>query len=221
MAELQFKNSVLLKDKLITFGFKQVGEEYEYITEILDGLLIMQVKILNNGFLKTKIIDYTTKEEYTLHQNPDATGQFVGKVRQEYELILKDIKEKCFEKDVFKNPQARTVISYIKTKYNSELEFLWPKFPEAAITRRKDNKKWYAVFLIIPESKLGFSYSQKVEIICFRINPDSKNSLIDYKSYFPGYHMNKKHWCTIILNNSLATDEIYKRIDDSFKLAKK
>lgn len=45
MTELQFKNSVLLKDKLITFGFKQVGEEYEYITEILDGLLVMQVEI--------------------------------------------------------------------------------------------------------------------------------------------------------------------------------
>lgn len=221
MAELQFKDCVLLKDKLITFGFKQFGEEYEYITDILDGLLVMQVKILNNGSLKTKLTDSITKEEYTLHQNSDATGQFVGKVRQEYELILKDIKEKCFEKDVFKKTQTRTVISYIKTKYNSKLEFLWSKFPEAAITRRKDNKKWYAVFLIIPESKLGFSSNQKVEIICLRINLDSRNSLIDCKNYFPGYHMNKKHWCTIILNNSIEINEIYKRIDDSFKLAKK
>ncbi len=221
MAELQFKDCVLLKDKLITFGFKQFGEEYEYITDILDGLLIMQVKILKNNFLKTKIIDSATKEEYTLHQNSDATGQFVGKVRQEYDLILKDIKEKCFEKDIFKNPQTRTVISYIRAKYHDELEFLWPKLPEAAIIRRKDNKKWYAVFLIISASKLGLSSSQKVEIICLRIKPDSKNSLIDYKNYFPGYHMNKKHWCTIILNNSIEINEIYKRIDDSFKLAKK
>ena len=89
MAELQFKNSVLLKDKLIAFGFKQVGEEYEYTTDILDGLLIMQVKISKNHFLKTKIIDSTTKEEYTLHQNPNATGKFVGNVRKEYDLILK------------------------------------------------------------------------------------------------------------------------------------
>lgn len=221
MAELQFKNSVLLKDKLIAFGFKQVREEYEYTTDILDGLLIMQVKISKNHFLKTKIIDSTTKEEYTLHQNPDATGKFVGNVRQEYDLILKDIKEKCFEKDVFKKQQTRAVILYIRTKYNSELEFLWPKFPENAIVRRKDNKKWYIVFSIISESKLGLSSNQKVEIINLRINPDDQNSLIDYKNYFPGYHMNKKHWCSIILNNNVATDEIYKRIDDSFMLAKK
>ena len=41
------------------------------------------------------------------------------------------------------------------------------------------------------------------------------------QTVFPGYHMNKKHWYTIILDNSISTSEICRRIDDSYLLAHK
>ena len=34
----------------------------------------------------------------------------------------------------------------------------------------------------------------------------------------PGYHMNKKHWNTIILDNKLGEDQIHSFILDSYKL---
>ncbi len=39
-----------------------------------------------------------------------------------------------------------------------------------------------------------------------------------YKSVIPGYHMNKKHWNTIILDISIPDKEILGMIDDSFEL---
>lgn len=39
-----------------------------------------------------------------------------------------------------------------------------------------------------------------------------------HKSIIPGYHMNKEHWNTVILDGSLPDELIYKLIDDSYAL---
>ncbi len=39
-----------------------------------------------------------------------------------------------------------------------------------------------------------------------------------YQAVGPGYHMNKKHWNTIILDNSIPHDEIVGMIDHSYEL---
>ena len=42
---------------------------------------------------------------------------------------------------------------------------------------------------------------------------------IDKIKVFPGYHMNKKSWITIKLDNSMETNTIFKLIDNSYNLA--
>ena len=42
-----------------------------------------------------------------------------------------------------------------------------------------------------------------------------------YEAIIPGYHMNKKHWNTIILDGSIPVDEIFIMIDDSYDLVVK
>lgn len=39
-----------------------------------------------------------------------------------------------------------------------------------------------------------------------------------HSSVIPGYHMNKKHWNTVILDGSLSDPFIMKLIDDSYQL---
>ena len=117
-----------------------------------------------------------------------------------------------------KSYQAKKLIEYIKLKYNNELEFLWEKYPQNAIVRRKDNAKWYALFLTIPKQKLGFDDKNVCEIINLKANDIDK--IVDNKSVFPGYHMNKKHWITIILDNKVPLDFIKNKIDKSYILAK-
>ncbi len=39
-----------------------------------------------------------------------------------------------------------------------------------------------------------------------------------YNSVQPGYHMNKKHWNTIIIDGSIPDDELLAMIDDSYNL---
>lgn len=39
-----------------------------------------------------------------------------------------------------------------------------------------------------------------------------------YNAVLPGYHMNKKHWNTVIMDGSIPDAEIRKMIDDSYEL---
>ncbi|MDE5722434.1 MAG: MmcQ/YjbR family DNA-binding protein [Clostridia bacterium] len=209
-------------NKLLAFGFNENGETYSYVTQIFNGQFEMRVKVsLVNGEVKTEVIDLSTGEPYTLHLVTEAGGTFVGSVRAEYERVLNEISEKCFEKDVFKGDCAHKVIEYVRKKYGDELEYLWSTFPSNAVWRRKDNKKWYGVMLLLPKRKLGFNSDEITNIIDLRIDPDVLPSLIDGKRYFAGYHMNKKNWITICLDGSVSVDEICARIDESYDLAKK
>jgi len=40
-------------------------------------------------------------------------------------------------------------------------------------------------------------------------------------SVLPGYHMNKKHWNTVVINGGLAKKQLFKMLEDSYKLVAK
>lgn len=42
-----------------------------------------------------------------------------------------------------------------------------------------------------------------------------------YTAVRPGYHMNKKHWNTVVLDGSIPGEEIFTMIDDSYGLVVK
>ena len=42
-----------------------------------------------------------------------------------------------------------------------------------------------------------------------------------YEAVIPGYHMNKKHWNTVIIDDSIPENEILGMIDHSYKLVLK
>ena len=154
-----------------------------------------------------------------MHRIPGANGAFVGRVKEEYEMILQTISEQCFEPDVFKSDAAKQVIQYVKDTYQDELEFLWKRFPDNAIFRRQDTGKWYGAMLVLSRQKLGLNSGEKIDILTLRIEPDHLASVVDGVRFFPGYHMNKRHWYTICLDGSVPIEEIYQRINASYLLA--
>ena len=165
------------------------------------------------------MIDPSLNELYTLHLVDNATGGFVETVKYEYQETLLEISSQCFQADIFQSKQSNELIDYIRKTYGDELEFLWEKFPKNAIWRRKDTQKWYGILLTVSKQKLGLPCDKSVEVLDFRVLPEELESLVDYKTYFPGYHMNKKHWCTIILDGSVPFEKICNRIDASYLLA--
>ena len=208
------------RSKLSAYGFSEEDGIYAYHTVLPGSGFSMEIELAQDGLVTAVVMDPETKEPYTLHLSDHATGRFVTRVKLEYEQVLTDIAATCFEPDVFKSAQAKAIIAYVREIYGDELEFLWSKFPDNAVWRRKETRKWYGAILTVSRRKLGLPSDEVVEIIDLRIKPEQMNAMIDKKRYFPGWHMNKKHWYTIILDGSVSTEEICSRIDESYRLAK-
>ena len=215
-----------IKDKKIDlkrlkeFGFKLIDNSYCYHTSLLKNQFKMSVKINIDNSIFTEIIDTETNEPYVLHLLEIKRSGYSEKVYKEYSEVLEKIKKKCFEDEIFKANYTKEIIAYVKNKYGDKLEFLWEKSPKNAVIRRKSSNKWYAVILTVSKRKLNLDSDEIIEIINLHNNPEEIKKLIDYKKYFPAYHMNKKHWCTICLDGTVELKEIYRMIDISYELAK-
>lgn len=207
--------------KLEQYGFKKNKDKYTYSTDIMDGDFTLNIAVVNENEIQTELIEKAFGEPYTLHLVEGAEGTFVGEIREQYQKILNDIKEKCFEINVFEWEYSYKVLEYAKEKYGSDAEYLWPKFPRNAICRRNDNEKWYFAILSVKGSKIGLNTDEIVELIDLRANVEDVPHLIRQPNIYPAYHMNKKHWFTIVLDGSVPIEEIYKYIDISYNLAKK
>lgn len=119
----------------------------------------------------------------------------------------------------YKNEVTAEVVKYIQRKYKEEPEFLWAKSPQDAAIRHSDNRKWFGVLLMDMQKKqLGLQGNGNVDIIDLKCNPELIGTLIDGKSYLPGYHMNKEHWITVVLDGTVSMQKIYDLIDLSFEL---
>ena len=58
-----------------------------------------------------------------------------------------------------------------------------------------------------------------IDQLNLKCDPDEALALRDiFESVIPGYHMNKKHWNTIILDGSVPAGEIERMIDNSYSL---
>ena len=213
-----FGNKKANYQKLESFGFVKNGKAYEYQKRILNGLFNLFLTITDEK-IDVNVIEVESQEPYSLVFTQEAQGSFVGKVREEVENFLRQVCDLCFDENIFKNKQTKDVIEYIENKYGDKLEFLWEKFSKDAICRRKDNKKWYALFVGIKESKVFGNSEKENEFLILR--GENVESLFDNISLFPAYHMNKKNWFTILLNRSLPNEMIYELLDKSYILAKK
>lgn len=79
------------------------------------------------------------------------------------------------------------------------------------VMRHRGNKKMFAAIC----ERLGNIW---VNVKC---NPDNAFMWREiFDSVIPAYHMNKKHWNSIILDGSIPRDEIQTMVKDSYELTK-
>lgn len=206
---------------LLQFGFEKKGAKYYYFRQILEGTFELRILVNENGVPEWDVWDLAIGEIYPLVKISTVSGAFVGKVRLAVEEVFQEIIAKCGKADVFKSRYAKLIEQYVLEKYNDKFEYLWEKFPDNAVFRRCDNQKWYGAVLTVAKNKLGLRGEGKIEVLDLRGEPEEIAQLVDGEIYFSGYHMNKKHWFTVCLDGTVDIEEIYKRIDVSYQLAKK
>ena len=64
----------------------------------------------------------------------------------------------------------KEVFKYIEKKYNAKPEYLWRRFPNYAIFRHSDNKKWFSLIMDIEKEKLGLVGKTRVYILNVKVD---------------------------------------------------
>ena len=210
-----FKRSILVPDKLLDVGFTKKQDLYVYSTKIMNDKFKVVVTI-KNEIIKGKIYDLTTNEEYTNYRIEDF-GAFSNTVRNFYIEILKRIRNNCFVSKYFTSNQANRIANLIIQNFHCEPEFLWEKSPNFGVFRCYPSEKWFAIIMNIDKSKLNKKETGEIEII--NVKTDAKtDDYLKLKGIYPAYHMNKKSWVSISLDDTLSDDEIFKIITESYDL---
>ena len=202
-------------NKLIKYGFKKENELYKYQKNILDNKFTIIIEF--NKKIKGKIIENEFKEEY-INFRRETIGEFNAKIKEEFINLLIDIRNNCFIKNDFIFSQTKRINEYITNKYKTNLEFLWDKYPSFGVFKKTN--KWFALIGNISLNKINkeLSSNQEIEFINLKVSKDIISNLLSKKGYYEAYHMNKKNWITIILDDTLSDNIIKNLIDDSFNI---
>lgn len=214
--EEEILQGYLLKEEtLIDHGFSFENGIYSKKYPIFNGDFVAEITF-NKGKIKARMIDTSFDDEYALFNNENATGEFVGRLREEYQKILLELREHCYRKALFPDYQAERIAKYIEKTYGAKPEFLWEKYPYFGIFRNKKNERWYALIGQVEDNKLGKNEPGRTTLN-LKANPDLYNELVNTKHIFPGWHMNKKSWITVSLSDYLPDEYIFSLIDMSYQ----
>ena len=211
-----FSHYSIDEKKLLAYGFQPEGHMLVYSQDLETENF--RIIMTYDRALCGKIIDLTFGEEYVNFRMESATG-YSAEIRNKFEVLLLDIRDKCCKNQYFQSEQARRINEFIYETYDVMPEFLWPNIPSYAAFRKKQGGKWFAVIGSVPRRKVDpISLSgEDVEVINVKVDSGMIEDILSQKGYYPAFHMNKKCWVSIILEDALSDEEIQNRIRFSFE----
>ena len=213
-----FKSYQFNKEKAHAYGFIENGEVWTYSRQILQGDFIMTVSITTDN-VSFQVFDKETGDLYPQVHMESMRGSFVGSVREACLEILYQIRKACFDVQDFICPQTKRIMAQVQEKYGNQLEYLWEKSPDTAVLRHEDNQKWYAVLMRIPWDKLDKGREGLVEAV--NLKHDQVADLLSKKGIYPAFHMNKRYWISLTLDDSLSDDDVLDLLEISWNLTLK
>ena len=193
-----FKKSIILPEKCLKYGFKKEKGYLVYHKNILNNSFEIIITISKNQVIG-KVLDKECNEEYT-------------NFRIE---LLEDIRSKCCRENNFIFPQANRICNWINDTYQDLPEFLWED-DKNGVFRNKTNQKWYGIIMYINQNKLD-KRDRMIEVMNVKLPPEEIENLVKQKGFYRAYHMNKKHWITMILDETISDGEIQKLIETSYQ----
>lgn len=213
-----FKAYEFNKKKAISFGFIEENGIFKYSSLILEDDFQMIVSIVDKEII-FQVYDQETGDLYPQVHMESMRGSFVGAVREACLEVLYQIRKSCFDVQDFICPQTERVMAIVQEKYGNQLEYLWEKSPDTAVLRHESNQKWYAVLMKISWEKLDRAREDLVEVI--NVKHDQVVSLLQEKGIYPAFHMNKRYWISVPLDESLSDQQILDLIERSWDLTRK
>ena len=213
-----FKSYQFNQEKARAYGFVENGEVWTYSCQILQGDFFMTVSITTDN-VNFQAFDQETGDLYPQVHMESMRGSFVGSVRESCLEILYQIRKACFDVQDYICPQTKRIMALVQEKYGNQLEYLWEKSPDTAVLRHEDNQKWYAILMRIPWDRLDKGREGLVEAV--NLKHDQVADLLSQMGIYPAFHMNKRYWISIPLDDTLTDEKVLELFERSWFLTSK
>lgn len=112
--------------------------------------------------------------------------------------------------------QRERLTWYMQDTYGTEAEYLWADEPGFAVFRHPASKKWYAIIMNVSADRLGLPGETTVDVMNVKCSTVMIGSLLSEQGFLPAYHMNKGHWISILLDDSIPDDQIFPLLELSY-----
>ena len=213
-----FKAYQFNSKKAKEYGFIENQGVWTYSLTILKGDFLMKITVEDSD-LTFQVFDQETGELYPQVHMESMRGTFVGSVREACLEELFDIRKACFEVQKFLCPQTKRIMALVREKYGNQLEYLWEKSPDTAVLRHEDNQKWYAILMRIPWDRLDKGREGLVEAV--NLKHDQVADLLSQNGIYPAFHMNKRYWISLPLDDTLTDEKVLGLFERSWFLTSK
>ena len=213
-----FKAYQFNSKKAKEYGFLEKQGVWTYSSTILQGDFLMKITVEDSD-LTFQVFDQETGELYPQVHMESMRGTFVGTVREACLEVLYSIRKACFEVQEFLCPQTKRIMAFVQEKYGNQLEYLWEKSPDTAVLRHEDNQKWYAILMRIPWDRLDKGREGLVEAV--NLKHDQVADLLSQMGIFPAFHMNKRYWISLPLDDTLTDEKVLGLFERSWFLTSK
>lgn len=110
---------------------------------------------------------------------------------------------------------------YLTETYSTTGEHLFARYLNFQVFRHNGKKKWFAVLMDIPRKNLGLSGEGEISVVNLKCDTRLIGSFCMEPGIYPGWHMNKAHWLTVALNDTVENEKIKFLVDMSYELTKK
>ena len=213
-----FKAYQFNSKKAKEYGFIENQGVWTYSLTILKGDFLMKITVEDSD-LTFQVFDQETGELYPQVHMESMRGTFVGSVREACLEVLYSIRKACFEVQEFLCPQTKRIMTLVQEKYGNQLEYLWEKSPDTAVLRHEDNQKWYAILMRIPWDRLDKGREGLVEAV--NLKHDQVADLLSQNGIYPAFHMNKRYWISLPLDDTLTDEKVLELFERSWFLTSK
>ena len=118
------------------------------------------------------------------------------------------------------NKERENIINFALSLEGAMADKPFPEDFDTTVLRHADTGKWFGIIMHISGNKVGLSPDIKVDVMNVKCKPEDTFTAREISSgILPAYHMNKKHWISICLDETVSFDEICNRMDNSYALA--
>lgn len=211
-----FQDTVLNQDLLLSYGFQR-KDGMLYYAEMLNENPMALFLSYDGKMMEAKVMDMDLKEPYLPFESKEAKGAYLGRIREETLDILLDIKETCGERFDCREK----LLSLLREKRNYQLKYPFSdeKNVANAVLTEENDVHWFGIFLSPKGKSLSSQMGEKkVDLLVVKLDPEKILALVDNVRYFPGYHMNKRHWMSILLDKNTDLDKAMALLDESHDL---